>query len=73
MMTLEDFIQMSVSRINEEYLPVFKQQTSFPAINIGHLGTRADLQSKGIGTKVLDFVPNDLYQLRYCRMSIYNC
>ncbi len=53
---LEDFIQMSALRINEEYLPVFKQQTSFPAINIGHLGTRADLQSKGIGTKVLDFV-----------------
>lgn len=53
---LEDFIETSAIRINEEYQPVFKQQTSYPAINIGHLGIRADLQSKGIGTKVLDFV-----------------
>lgn len=31
-------------------------QTSFPAVNIGHLGVRKDMQSKKIGEKILDFI-----------------
>ena len=32
----EEFIQQSSSRFNDEYIPIFRSQTSFPAINIGH-------------------------------------
>lgn len=52
----EDFVQESKVEINDEYIPTFEKQTSFPAINIGHLGVRTDLQCKGIGEQILDFV-----------------
>ena len=51
----EEFIQQSSSRFNDEYIPIFRSQTSFPAINIGHLGVRKDMQSKGVGEQILDF------------------
>lgn len=54
----EDFIDQSSLNINEEYIPIFQMQTSFPAVNIGHLGVRTDMQSKGIGRQILDFVLN---------------
>lgn len=52
----EDFIDEARTRISEEYIATFERQTSFPAINIGHLGVRADMQSKGIGEQIIDFV-----------------
>ena len=52
----EDFVLESKVKINDEYIPTFEKQTSFPAINIGHLGVRTDLQCKGIGEQILDFV-----------------
>ena len=54
----DDFIEQSSCKINDEYIPVFQQQTSFPAINIGHLGVRKDIQSKGIGEQILAFILN---------------
>lgn len=54
----DDFIEQSSCKINDEYIPIFQQQTSFPAVNIGHLGVRSDMQSKGIGEQVLDFILN---------------
>ena len=51
-----DLIETSASKIGNEYYPIFQKQTSFPAINIGHLGVRRDLQSKGIGQQIIDFV-----------------
>ena len=42
--------------IDDEYAETFERQTSFPAVNIGHLGVRADYQSKGIGRQIIDFV-----------------
>lgn len=51
-----DFIEQSSGKMAEEYIPIFQKQTSFPAVNIGHLAVREDMQSKGIGRKVLDFV-----------------
>ena len=50
------FIEETKGRINDEYHDIFMQQTSFPAVNIGHLGVRVDMQSKGIGTQILDFI-----------------
>lgn len=52
----DDFVEISKGRINNEYIPTFEKQTSFPAINIGHLGVRTNIQSKGIGEQILDFV-----------------
>lgn len=54
----DDFIEQSSCKINDEYLSVFQQQTSFPAVNIGHLGVRKDVQSRGIGEQVLAFILN---------------
>lgn len=51
----EDFVIESKTKISDEYISTFKKQTSFPAINIGHLGVHKDLQSKGIGQQILDF------------------
>ena len=31
----EDFVLESKVKINDEYIPTFEKQTSFPAINIG--------------------------------------
>lgn len=42
--------------MNDEYKDIFSRQTSFPAVNIGHLGVRSDLQSKRIGEQILRFV-----------------
>lgn len=54
----KDFIEQSSCKISDEYVPIFQKQTSFPAVNIGHLAVRKDVQSRGIGEKVLDFVLN---------------
>ena len=45
-----------ISLIEEEYRPIFQQQSSFPAVNIGHLAVRKDLQSKGIGQFVITYI-----------------
>ena len=39
-----------------EYSNIFIRQTSYPAINIGHLAVRKDLQSRGIGRLLVNFV-----------------
>lgn len=52
----DDFLQESSMKVNEEYIPWLQKQTSFPAINIGHLGVKKGLQSRGIGERILDFV-----------------
>ncbi|WP_455586640.1 GNAT family N-acetyltransferase [Bacteroides sp.] len=62
----DDFIQESKLKISDEYTSTFEKQSSFPAINIGHLGVRSDLQSQGIGEQILDFV---LYTFSYFSIS----
>ncbi|SEG09305.1 GNAT family N-acetyltransferase [Parabacteroides chinchillae] len=52
----DDFIEESCGLINKEYIETFVGQSAFPAINIGHLTVRSDIQGKGIGTFVLNFV-----------------
>lgn len=38
------------------YRDVFNQQTSYPAVNIGHLAVQSEYQSKGIGECIVSFV-----------------
>lgn len=42
----------------------FKKQSSFPAINIGHLGTSIDFQDNGIGMFIVEFVAGTFSQYR---------
>ena len=52
----EDFIEQSSLKISKEYISTFEKQTSFHAVNIGHLGVRTGFQSLSIGQMVIDFV-----------------
>lgn len=47
-----------------EYDEIFRQQTSFPAVNIGHLAVRADCQSKGVGRLIVAFVAETFAHFR---------
>ena len=42
--------------IGDEYKFIFEQQTSFPAVNIGHLATRKEYQGNGIGSFAITYV-----------------
>lgn len=52
----EEDMEDMISLIEEEYRPIFQQQSSFPAVNIGHLAVRKELQSKGIGQFVITYI-----------------
>lgn len=64
----KDFIEETCSKISSEYVSIFENQTSYPAINIGHLGVKEDFQSKGIGQKIIDFV---IYT--FCNYNMSGC
>lgn len=61
----EDFIEDLKLEIEDEAIEFFNRQTSYPAVNIGHLGTIIEYQSKGIGTAIIDFVADTFYNLRH--------
>lgn len=42
--------------VNADIVEFFNRQSSYPAINIGHLGTSVTYQNKGIGTAIIDLV-----------------
>lgn len=54
----DDFIEDLRFEAEADVVDFFNKQTSYPAINIGHLGTATDYQSKGIGTAIIDLVAN---------------
>lgn len=56
-----DFIEDIKLEANSDIVDFFNKQSSYPAINIGHLGTRTDCQRRGIGTAIIDLVA-DTYQ-----------
>lgn len=51
-----EFIEQSSLKINKEYISTFEKQTSFPAVNIGHLGVKSGFQGLSIGQMIIDFV-----------------
>lgn len=53
-------------RLEEDSATVdfFKRQSSFPAINIGHLGTSEKYQGHGIGMAIVEFVAGTFSQYR---------
>ena len=52
----EDFIGDLRLETNEDVADFLNRQSSYPAINIGHLGIAKDYQSLGIGAMIIDLV-----------------
>ncbi len=52
----EDFIDDLRFETSNDVVDFFSRQTSYPAINIGHLGILNKYQSFGIGTAIIDLV-----------------
>ena len=47
-----------------ETVDFFSRQSSFPAINIGHLGVSEKVQGRGIGTAIIDLVVDTFSKYR---------
>lgn len=60
----EDFFDDLRLDVGVDIVNFFKRQSSYPAINIGHLGTSVNCQSNGIGMAVIAFVATTFYQYR---------
>lgn len=54
----EDFIEDLKLETDEDAAAFLNRQSSYPAINIGHLGTLKAYQSMGIGSMIIDLVAN---------------
>lgn len=52
----EDFIDDLKLETKEDIVDFLNRQTSYPAINIGHLGTLTEYQGRGIGSMIIDLV-----------------
>lgn len=60
----EDFIEDLKFEVDTDIIRFFNRQSSYPAINIGHLGTSVNYQSKGIGTAIIDLVADTFAKYR---------
>lgn len=52
----DDFIDDLRLETDDDIADFITRQTSFPAVNIGHLGTKKEYQGMGIGTLIVDLV-----------------
>lgn len=59
-----DFFEDLRFGADSDIIDFFKKQSSYPAINIGHLGTSLIYQSKGIGMAIIDLVADTFLQYR---------
>ncbi|MCM1309725.1 MAG: hypothetical protein NC301_01705 [Bacteroides sp.] len=60
----EDFIDDMRFETEPDIVDFFKRQTSYPAINIGHLGTASPHQCKGIGMAIIELVANTFQEYK---------
>ena len=51
-----DFKEENYNIFSEDYRLIFKEQSSYPAINIAHLAVEKHYQKKGIGTLVIEYI-----------------
>lgn len=58
----EDFIDDLKLEVDAGIVNFFGRQSSYPAINIGHLGTAIEYQSRGIGMVIIEFVAGTFSQ-----------
>ena len=66
----DDFKEENYTIFPDEYVPIFKAQTSFPAINIAHLAVAKNYQDKGVGTNILSYIIDTFidYDLAGCQI-----
>lgn len=63
-LALEYDDQIDFPNLSLEYCEIFRRQPTYPAINIGHLAVRSDMQSRGVGKLIVDFVAASFAKLR---------
>lgn len=63
-LALEYEDQVDFPNMAEEYADTFIKQSTYPAVNIGHLAIRSDMQSRGIGKLIVEFVAATFSNLR---------
>ncbi len=51
-----DFIEDLELETDKDIASFLNRQSSYPAINIGHLGISEKYQDRGIGSKIIDLV-----------------
>ncbi len=61
----QDFFDDLRLETESSIVDFFKQQSSYPAINIGHLGTLTASQSTGVGRSVIAFVATVFRHYKY--------
>ena len=63
-LSLEHEDKIDFPNLPFEYSDIFSRQPSYPAINIGHLAVRKDVQSMGIGCIIVEFVRASFSMIR---------
>lgn len=61
----EDDVEDIKDGMSDEYSSIFGSQSSFPAVNIGHLAVKKNMQGKGIGKIVLLYLKNLFVSYRF--------
>jgi len=59
-----DFIEGLRYEVGTDTVDFFNRQTSYPAINIGHLGVATAYQNHGIGMAIVDLVADTFSKYR---------
>ena len=60
----DDFIEDLKLETDDDLTTFLNRQSSYPAINIGHLGTQEKYQSMGIGSMIIDLVADTYSKYR---------
>lgn len=66
----DDFKEENYNLFSEEYQAIFKEQSSYPAINIAHLAVENQYQGKGIGSHIIDYLIDTFleYKIAGCQL-----
>lgn len=67
-LALEYEDKVDFPNLDIEYNDIFQRQLSYPAVNIGHLAVRKDMQSRNIGRIIAEFV-----QMTFANLRIAGC
>lgn len=67
-LALEYEDKIDFPNLASEYCDIFCRQPTYPAVNIGHLAVRKDLQSRGIGQLIVEFV-----QVTFATIRLAGC
>lgn len=52
----DDFIEENINSFSDDYKFIFKEQSSYPAINIAHLAVDKHYRRRGIGKSIIEYI-----------------